>query len=92
MIYAEANIQTNNLSEGEKALNIIRNSHGLGDYSGAKTKAALIDEKLKQRRYSLYYEGHRWIDLRRYNRLSELPLDRTGDDVWSKFPLPVSES
>ena len=91
LIYAEANIQNNNLAEGEKALNLIRTAHGLADYSGAKTKTALIDEMLKQKRYSLYYEGHRWIDMRRYNRLSELPLDRQGDDVWAKFPLPVTE-
>ena len=54
-------------------------------------KDALIDEMLKQRRYSLYFEGLRWIDLRRYNRLTDLPIDRPGDDVWSNFPLPVTE-
>ena len=91
LIYAEANIQTNNLGEGVKALNTIRNKHNLANYSGAVTQAALLDEMLKQRRYSLYFEGHRWIDLRRYNRLSELPIDRTGDDVWTEFPLPVTE-
>jgi len=46
---------------------------------------------LNQRRYSLFYEGHRWIDMRRYGILSQLPIDRTGDDVWDKFPLPVTE-
>jgi hypothetical protein len=91
LIYAEANIQLSNLDEGVKALDVIRNAHGLADYNGSKTKAALIDEMLKQRRYSLFYEGHRWIDLRRYNRLSELSIDRTGDDVWTQFPLPVTE-
>jgi hypothetical protein len=91
LIYAEASIQLNNLDEGGKALDVIRNAHGLADYNGSKTKAALIDEMLKQRRYSLFYEGHRWIDLRRYNRLSELSIDRTGDDVWTQFPLPVTE-
>jgi len=91
LIYAEANIQNGDLAEGEKALNIIRKGHGLGDYGGASTKAALIDEMLKQRRFSLFYEGHRWIDLRRYNRLSDLPKDRPDDDVWSEFPLPVTE-
>lgn len=91
LIYAEANIQTNNLPEGVRAINVIRRGHNLGDYSGVVTQAALITEMLKQRRYSLYFEGHRWVDLRRYNRLSELPIDRTGDDVWTRFPLPVTE-
>ena len=91
LIYAEANIQLNNVSEGVKALNVVRNKHNLPAYSGAVTQSALIDEMLNQRRYSLYFEGHRWIDMRRYNRLNELPVDRAGDDVWSEFPLPVTE-
>jgi len=91
LIYAEANIQLNNLSEGVAALNVIRNGHQLGDYTGAVTKDALISEMLKQRRYSLFFEGHRWIDMRRYNLLNTLPLDRPGDDVWTEFPLPVTE-
>ena len=91
LLYAEANIQNSNLPEGEKALNVIRNGHHLSNYSGPVTQDDLINEMLYERRYSLFYEGHRWIDLRRYNRLNDLPLDRTGDDIWSIFPLPVSE-
>jgi hypothetical protein len=91
LIYAEAKIQSDDLVEGEKALNVIRNGHHLGDYSGAATKTALIDEMLRQRRYSLFFEGHRWVDLRRYDRLNELPADRPDDDVWPQFPLPVTE-
>jgi hypothetical protein len=91
LIYAEANIQLNHLPLAVTALNKIRNTHGLGNYSGAVTQAALITEMLNQRRYSLFSEGHRWIDLRRYNLLNTLPIDRPGDDVWSLFPLPVTE-
>src|ERR1019366_4967750 len=91
LIYAEANIQLDNLNEGVNAINIIRNGHGLGDYSGAVNGPALITEMLNQRRYSLFFEGHRWIDMRRYNLLNTLPIDRPGDDVWTEFPLPVTE-
>jgi hypothetical protein len=91
LIYAEANIQLNNLTEGVKALNVIRKGHGLADYTGTMTKDALINEMLQQRRFSLFFEGHRWIDLRRYNRLDDLPVDRSDDDVWGEFPLPVTE-
>ena len=91
LIYAEANIQLNHLTEAVTALNIIRNGHGLPNYSGAVTQPALITEMLKQRRYSLFFEGHRWIDLRRYNLLNTLPIDRPGDQVWAEFPLPVTE-
>lgn len=91
LIYAEANIQLNNFDDAITALNIIRTKHGLTNYSGAQTQSALIDEMLYERRYSLYFEGHRWIDMRRYNRLNQLPLDRPDDNVWSEFPLPVTE-
>lgn len=91
LIYAEANIQNNNLSDAVTALNIIRNGHLLPDYSGAVTQNALTTEMLNQRRFSLFFEGHRWIDMRRYNRLNQLPIDRTDDDVWTEFPLPLTE-
>jgi hypothetical protein len=91
LIYAEANIQNNNLSEGEKAINIIRNGHGVANYTGAVTKDALINEMLYQRRYSLFYEGHRWVDMRRYDKLGELPIDRSGDKVWTAMPIPQTE-
>jgi len=91
LIYAEANIQLNHLPEAVGAINKIRSGHGLGDYAGAVTQPALITEMLRQRRYSLFFEGHRWVDLRRYDLLNTLPLDREGDDIWTEFPLPVTE-
>ena len=91
LIYAEAKIQTGALQDAVNALNTIRVGHGLQPYSGPVTAEALIDEMLRQRRYSLFFEGHRWVDLRRYNRLNELPIDRAGDDVWTSFPIPFNE-
>ena len=92
LLYAEAKIQTNSLPDAIVALNVIRDGHNLIPYAGAVTQPALITEMLNQKRYSLFYEGHRWIDLRRYDRLNELPIDRTGDDIWDEFPLPVTEN
>jgi starch-binding outer membrane protein, SusD/RagB family len=93
LINAEANIQLGGtgLTDAVTALNKIRTRHNLAPYSGAVTQAALLTEMLQQRRYSLFFEGHRWVDLRRYNLLSTLPKDRTADDVWSEFPLPNTE-
>lgn len=91
LIYAEANIQLNNFANAVTAINKIRSGHNLPNYSGAETQAALINEMLKQRKYSLFFEGHRWLDVRRYDRLATLPIDRTNDDVWSSFPLPSTE-
>jgi len=90
LLYAEANI-TVNPGQAVSALNIIRNSAGLNDYTGATDTASLVNEMLNQRRYSLYAEGHRWIDMRRYNKLGDLPIDRDGDDVFTQFPVPLTE-
>jgi starch-binding outer membrane protein, SusD/RagB family len=92
LIYAEAKIQTNAFPEAIVALNRIRTAHNLTPYAGAITTDALITELLYNRRYSLFMEGHRWIDLRRYQLLNTLPIDRAGDDVWTRYPLPQNES
>lgn len=92
LIYAEASIQEGNLGNAVTALDEIRSAHGLDPYAGPVTKDALIDEMLRQRRYSLYGEGHRWIDMRRYGRLDQLPKDRPNDDVWIQFPIPATEN
>lgn len=93
LIGAEANIGTNSAAS-ETAINVIRAAAGLPAFVGAgatPTDAELMDEVLRQRRYALFGLGHRWVDMRRTGRLGDLPLDRAGDDVWEKFPRPVSE-
>jgi hypothetical protein len=91
LIYAEEKAQLGDATEAQKAINRVRNAAGLPNYSGATDTNSLITEILKQRRYSLFGEGHRWIDLRRYNLLSTLPIDRVGDNVWVQFPIPANE-
>ena len=97
LMYAEAQIQTNNLGEGEKALDVIREAHALPKIAVAKptivgNKDALIDELLNQRRYSLFMEGsHRWFDMRRYNKLGLLPLDLPTHKVFDNFPKKQTE-
>lgn len=94
LIRAEANIQAGTLDAAVSDLNVIRNAYGLGDYMGAMDKGALTDELLYQRRYSLWGEGHRMWDLRRYGRLTAdfVPIDRDGDLVYTQFPIPLSEN
>ncbi len=91
LIYAEAKIHSNQLPDAIVALNRVRTGHNLSPYAGAVTPEALLNELLYERRYSLFYEGHRWIDLRRLDRLSTLPKDRPDDDIWSQLPLPNTE-
>jgi len=91
LIYAEVQAQLNNTANAVAAINKIRNAASLGNYTGPTDLNSLITEILKQRRYSLFGEGHRWVDMRRYNRLNELPIDRPGDDVWLQFPRPATD-
>jgi len=102
LLAAEANINTNPTA-AVAALDLIRMSAGLPAYAGATDQASLIQEMLNQRRYSLYGEGHRWVDIRRYDMLNTLPIDRVerqdadgntiqADDVWMNFPIPLTEN
>jgi hypothetical protein len=42
------------------------------------TDDTFIAELLLQRRYSLLFEGHRWVDVRRFGLLATLPIDLPG--------------
>ncbi len=94
LIAAEINIEkaSPDLNAATTSLNLIRSTAGkLPNYSGASTKAALEDELLNQRRYSLFYEGHRWIDMRRFGRLNQLPLDLPTHKIFDRMRRPVAE-
>ena len=92
LLYAEVKAQQSLFPDAIIAINRIRTAANLPVYTGAVTQPALITEILNQRRYSLFGEGHRWIDMRRYNLLNTLPIDRAGDDVWQQFPRPATEN
>jgi len=92
LIYAEALAQRNqgtDLVDAVDAINVVRNTWGLGDFTSAN-QSDIIDQILFERRYSLWFEGgHRWIDARRYDRLDELPLD--GGQIFGFIARPQSE-
>ncbi|WP_332911539.1 RagB/SusD family nutrient uptake outer membrane protein [Algoriphagus boritolerans] len=93
LLKAEAHANLNQVPQAVEAINIIRNAAGIGPYSGAQTQAALLDEILYQRRYSLWAEpwGHRWIDARRYGRLNQIPTSFDGGTIFTQFPHPQAE-
>jgi hypothetical protein len=93
LLRAEARIFTNDLPGAVDDLDLIRTmSGGLVPYSGPVTVPALVDELLYNRRYSLLFEGgHRWIDMRRFGRLDDLPLDLPDHTVQPRFPYPEAE-
>jgi hypothetical protein len=89
LLHAEANVGLGNYAEAESDVNFIRNAAGLGNVSLNANNA--LDEVLKQKRYSLFLEGYRWIDMRLYDKLNELPIDRPGDVVHKQMPRPSTE-
>lgn len=93
LLRAEANLGSGNLAQAVIDLNFIRtNSGGLPVYTGAVTAAALLDELLYNKRYSLLWEGgHSWIDHRHYGKLTALPRMATGGKFFTKMPFPNNE-
>ncbi len=89
LMYAEAKAEQNTpatLAEAVTAINTIRTTYGLPAYAGAVTKAAVIDEVYKQRRFSLFWEGHRWFDMRRRNLLAQItPQGTIGTQTFVVF-------
>lgn len=91
LLRAEARIRTGNLTGALEDLNRVRQAAGVADYTSIADEADGVNKLLYERRYSLFCEGHRWIDMRRFNRLGELPIERAGDVVVVNFPRPLSE-
>jgi starch-binding outer membrane protein, SusD/RagB family len=90
LMLAEANIGFDNATTVD-LINKVRAKAGLGAYTGATDEASLITQLLHERRYSLFGEGHRWIDMRRFGKLADIPRDRAGDIVHEQFPRPLLE-
>lgn len=78
LLRAEALLGTGDKAGAIAIINQIRVSSGglaPSTLTPASSDADIITELLVQKRYSLLLEGHRWIDMRRYGRLNQLPLD-----------------
>ena len=93
LLRAEARFNTGNPAGALGDINFIRTTSGGLAPRGAFANAAdFVNELLKQRRYSLMFEGgHRWIDARRFGRLATLPKALPTHNVHSRFPFTESE-
>ncbi len=98
LLRAEALLATADKAGAIALINQIRvNSGGLAPstLTAASSDADVLTEILYNKRYSLMLEGHRWIDMRRYGRLNQLPLDiTTGVNVHfvaRVMPIPQAE-
>jgi starch-binding outer membrane protein, SusD/RagB family len=94
LLRAEVATKLNDFPAARTDVNLIRTTYGLAAKMDADldTETELIDEILKQRRYSLLFEGgHRWIDLRRHNKLDASLKDLPTHFVHQAYPIPVPE-
>jgi hypothetical protein len=92
LLKAEALFFTGDVAGAITELNIVRTgSGGLPDLTGTPTEAEFVSDLLYERRYSLMFEGHRWIDARRFNRLNDLPLDDNTYKRNARYPIPLPE-
>ena len=105
LLRAEANWfgATGSKAQAVNDLNFIRQTSGNlapTTVTIASTDAAFVNALLHERLYSLLYEGHRWVDMRRYGRLNQVIIDRpTGcasagippDVVFSTLPINLFE-
>jgi starch-binding outer membrane protein, SusD/RagB family len=82
-----------NLVEAKRLVDIVRAANGILPVATFATKDEAINAILKERLYSLWYEGHRWIDMRRYDKLSQIALPPTTPvmKVLVQLERPVQE-
>jgi len=104
LIYAEASTRAGN-SVNEKALEglnqVRRRAYGLNpeviselDIESSIAPSEFLDLVVRERGYEFLYEGKRWHELKRINRVAELIQTGKGKAVADKhllWPIPVSE-
>ena len=102
LLKAEALLQKDNLSGATSIINSVRNRAGLAPLAASITsdKNALMNAYLNERRLELAFEGQRWFDLVRLDKVEEVmnavfttdagrPAQRYPYDKFSyKLPIP----
>jgi hypothetical protein len=95
LLRAEAEWFTGAKAAALADINTIRTTSGGLDPTSLTTAATddqFITELLLQRRYSLLFEGHRWVDVRRLGKLTTLPIDIPASQVlYDDLLIPQAE-
>jgi hypothetical protein len=95
LLRAEARYYGGNVIGAVEDLNTIRTRAGSLPTilaTDIAAEAAFVDELLYNRRWSLLFEGHRWVDHRRFGRLNTLPIDLPASHIIAaQLPVPQAE-
>jgi len=97
LIRAEAKVYMNDFAGARNDLNVLRRRAGLG-YVVATNRQALLKAIEQERRAELFTEwGHRWLDLKRYERAAEVMSAAASEKgtTWGPykllFPIPYGD-
>lgn len=93
LIRAEARAQQGELPGARVDINTIRERAGLPN-TEADSQSAVLAAIEQERRIELFSEwGHRWLDLRRTNRIDDVlsPLKSDWQSTDALYPIPESE-
>ena len=98
LLRSEAKLATGDKAGAIADLELVRSSSGGLPPTGLTAATAagdILTALLYEKRMSLLMEGHRWIDMRRYGRLGQLPIDITSGPqqnfVAVVMPVPQAE-
>ncbi|HEX2688560.1 MAG TPA: RagB/SusD family nutrient uptake outer membrane protein [Kofleriaceae bacterium] len=100
LLKAEALYYTGNVEGALSEINLVRTQSGKlpaltvsfpPPTNDTSRDTVFIDALLYERRYSLLFEGHRWIDVRRFDRVASLPLDSADFHYNIRYPIPLQE-
>jgi hypothetical protein len=96
LLKAEAEIGTGDLADAVIDINFVRATSGnLPAWTGNAAlgqPAALLDELLYEKRYSLLWEsGNNWISMRHYGKLNGIPKQYSGEHIFPVIPFPLND-
>jgi hypothetical protein len=92
LLRAQANHGLGNLAAASRDVNFVRTRSGNLAPKAHASLDELLTDLLYNKRYSLLYEtGTRWLDMRFYNRLDQLPKDLPTHKVHANYPVPSNE-
>jgi hypothetical protein len=91
LIRAEARLRTGDRTGALSDVNFIRQQSGGLPAIADPGDPGLDNQILYNRLWSLLFEGHRWVDMRRWGRLAELPRDLPTHRIFRRYPIPDAE-
>lgn len=95
LIRAEAKIQSGDIAGGIADLNVIRRRAGLPELESSMDQGSALLAVAQERRIELFCEfGHRWLDLKRTDRVDAV-LAEEKPDTWKStaalYPIPLTD-